>query len=388
MKYLYTSPIPETAQTNEQTRLAEKLSKLGVIDGEDTVVSSVSSEAADVTIEGQYRWGERVSTILGTELDELADSGPSNIPFYRADADFPKAGYYVIEQADVEPLHANRRDVWQFEISLTVEGTRANHRREVETDGRELSQPWGSDPAAPVGIPAVATDVQWLDPAETTTQDATLAETHAGEIADVALYDPADASVSDPVIVYDLPYHEEGSTDVRVWDSRGHASKTDANGIIQWQKVHSAAHDFGDTAGDEAVIDNGCHRLHLDPASDPGVALEEWDDAASSWTSVSLPTSGDAGEWSLESFDIAERVYQRLHAARVDVRTTWRKSSGERALLDMTTHRGWARPQVARVPDASTAVPPGLVDLLDPIASAYTVHPQPVRGLRPREEIE
>jgi len=74
MKYLYTIPTPGQSQPAERTIAGKELSTKGAVDVSSAVVDAIASQATDLTLEGQYRWGRSTSVKLASELDELADS--------------------------------------------------------------------------------------------------------------------------------------------------------------------------------------------------------------------------------------------------------------------------------------------------------------------------
>ncbi|GGK74498.1 hypothetical protein [Haloarcula sebkhae] len=379
MKYLYTSPLPESAQTGEQNQLRQELSQQGLLGQQRSAVEQISSGGGDLSLDGQYRYGERISRMLAGELSELAGARLGGLPLYQDTGGFSDAGYYTIKNLNVDPVHANRRDVYQYDLTLIRKGTRSTHRREVTTEARELTHPFGNDVSGYVAAPATAEGVRWLNPETDATTTASPTTTRSAELGDIDEYRLSDAPYASPSLVYDIDYDSEGATDVRVFDSLG-GSKLDADGNLRWAKVFDPSHEFSG----EAIVDNGLVRLRADPTASPGVSVEQYDYNADAWNNVSLPAS----DWSLVELDIAERQSQRLGAARVDAWTRWRNAStGATYPLDVTIHRGWPGIQFSRVPDSTSPVPAGLESLLSPAASDRLVTPQPKRDLRPREAI-
>lgn len=384
---LYVLTLPEGSRSEAGSRQRQNLSVQGILGQGSGVTNSLSSAPGEQQLSGVYA-GEYAEK-MAAELSELGQSQSiKGVPLVGRQSETPLDAYYSVETANVNPRSAQSRSVWGYTLKLREQGTRGTHRREVTTKQRELSHPFGTATDAPVGVPAAATEVRWLDPPTDATTTATPTTTRTAELADVALYDTQQAPYSDASLVYDIPYADEGPVDVRVWDTRGLGSKLDGDGVLQWQKVFSAAHEYPYSVGAEAIIDNGRVRLRADPTSDPGVAVETWDTGTSSWTTQALGTGDGAGDWTLVDIDLAERSDQRLGAARVDAWTRWRNTNtGDEARLDVTVHRGWDTIQVARVPDSDSPVPTGLESLLSPVASDRLLHPQPVRQVRAREAI-
>lgn len=375
MKYLYTTPLPEAAQTSETNQLRQQLSQLGLLDQPGTAVENISSGGGDLTLEGQYRYGERVSEMLAAELRELSSAGTAGLPLYREDGRFADAGYYVIKSVDVDPVHANRREVYQFQISLVLEGTRADKFRAVRTGVSQEDHPFGNLTTAEVAAPAAATDVQWLNEETKETVDPTLVATRTAEGGDISVYDARAPTIDNPTLVYDLAYSQGSEYDVRVWDTRGNSSKLDADGLVTWEKCYSRSHDF---AG-EKVLDNGLVRLRFD-AGGSGLSAERWDDGAGSWTSQSLGTS----DWTLRSADI-----RHIGRARVDARAVFEDSTQSPTAvypLDVSLKRGWVDPLWSEI-DGEGGTPTGLVDLLDAVADEQIYSPGGTLGLVDREEV-
>jgi len=253
MKYLYTTPLPESAQTSEQNRLQQQLAQLGLLNQSGTDVKNISSAGGDLSLEGQYRYGQNISEMLVAELSELAGAGLGTLPLYRDGGRFDDAGYYAIETLNADPLHANRREVYRYNLTLVKEGARASNLRAVRTS-RPLTQadhPFGNTETGELAIPSAATEVQWLDEETEQTSTPTLVETRATEGGSVDVYDAWGAPFQGPTLVYNLPYGGGSKADVRAFDARGNQSKLDSDGVRTWQICYDPAHDY---AG-ERVLD-------------------------------------------------------------------------------------------------------------------------------------
>lgn len=389
---LYVCPIPDNDQTTGESSRQPENALQGLL-GQDTASAErISTPPGEQRIILQYKG--RYADVMAGEVEELADSdGYAEVPLFgqteRTNAD----GYYLVDDSRVGPADPRERRIQDVDLTLSRSGTRDSHLRAVTTEPRTVDHPFGNDTTALVSAPAAATDVRWVDPTTQAAEAASALATHATEHGDVTTYDLADASFwspsssaeRGPILVYDIAYDAIGPVDVRVWDRRGYATRDDSDGLPRWAKVFVSTHGY---EGDAAVIENGRRRITLDPDSDPGIAVEQWDDANSQWTGVALDTSGDAADWTLQAFDIGRRTDQSLAPTRVDALTRWRNTTTDDTYaLDVTLRRGAGAVQFARLPDATSPVPSGLVTLLDPVASERIVHPTADQTIRPRSKV-
>lgn len=390
---LYVTTLSSDRQepdSNQQETL-RNLASQGLLGQDESALESISTDPGTVSLRGQIIG--RYAELIAAELKELADSSgyaivPVNVPGEKTAAD----GYYSVEDMSIGAVHESLALAQEYDGSLSKAGTRRSHYRAVETTPRQADHPWGTDTTAEIGIPATASDVQWVNPSTNASEPASSTATRNAEHGDVDVYQVTDASfysVGDkpgPVLVYDVGYDAIGPIDVRVWDRRGYASRDDDDGIPRWAKVFVSTHDYGD---DAAVIENGLLRLTFDTSADPGFAVETWDDANTTWTATSLDTSGNGADWQLLAIDIGHRQEQTLAPDRVDALTRWTNTAdGSTYALDMTLHRGQDAVQFARLPDADSPVPSGLETLLSPIASTSILHSQSTQTLRPRSEVD
>ncbi|WP_395166362.1 hypothetical protein [Natrinema pallidum] len=380
MKYLYTSPLPEAASIGERDQLGQKLAEAGILQEDGTIVESLSSEAADLSLSGQYRWGEEISTMLATELDELSDSSLPTLPLYRRGNGYSNAGYYEIANADVEPLHANDRSVWRYSLSLTFVGKKGSFYRVLEPSPYKLDrEAWGNSLDRHVSAPAAARKVQWFgdDPGERS--PATPIETRATAAADVDIYDLDDAPSGygdAPSLIYAVDYADEPPCGVRVYDSRGHDAKFTTEGIRQWQTVHSTEHDI-DT--NPVVLSNALIRLRLDEPAGT-LEAEEWDETNETWTTVGLEASQPA---SIDLFDVD---LQSVAMARDQAQLTF-AVDGSLFSLDVVLNRGNTGIQAGIPDDQSPPVPADLEEWLAPIVEDSIIDPNAAKGLISRREV-
>jgi len=289
---IYKIPIPEATVPTEQDALGTQLSEQGVL-GSDAIVEALSSQAADLTLTGRYAYGSYYSELLANELEELADSSVSAVPLYGGAGN--RAGYYQIESAQVEPVHAGGRDIWEYTLSLTSAGTRKSQFQALETSPSQPSpgHPFGNETDALVGVPAAARLVRAVDSTSSPTQrvQPTPVETISTEFGDVDLYDATALSIDDPVFIYDVEKDAQPAVDVRVYDTRGRDSKfieSDSGRVRAWQSVFARDHEFTGSV----VFENGLLRLTIDePTNADATAsldVEAYDAGADSWSAVDL----------------------------------------------------------------------------------------------------
>jgi len=369
---LYTAVIPSGAFAPEsgETTVRRRLSKLAGLES-GAAVEATGTEPGEYRIDGQFRgkFAERATA----ELTELLEADVLDaVELYGVGASTPEDGYFQAERGTNSRPRPQTPGVVAFDGDLSKEGTRASQRRAVATDPKERPHPWGNDTAELVGVPAAATKVQWLDYERTQTESASPADTVTAEFGDVDRFDLAAAPTGfedRPLLVFDLPLAESGNVDAAVFDTYGDA-RTDADGDFAWGQVFRSDHVF---EGD-AVLSNGRLRVTLDGDTNT-LTAERY--ASGSWSAVSL----GASDWQLFDVDL-----RHPGAAQVRARLTFEDSaSGDLFELEAVLHRGWSGLQFYS-PD-NLQVPSGLVTLLDPIASARVLDPQPERTLVPRSEL-
>jgi len=407
---IYKIPLPEATTPDERDALGTQLSEQGVL-GSDAIVESVSSEAADLTLTGRYAYGRYHSELLATELEELADSTLGAVPLYGENTS--RSGYYQIGSAQVEPVHAGGRDIWEWTLSLTNVGTRQSQLQALETSPShpDPSHPFGNETTALVGIPAAARRVRAVDSTSSPTlrRNPSPTQTVETEFGRVELYDATTLSIDDPVYLYDVPKAETPAVDVRVYDTRGREGKyIDATSgrVRVWQAVYGQDHEFD---GD-VVLDSGRIRITLDDGS---FGAEEWnpDPAADQpgtglygdglysdgfyggtrgqWEPVSLP-SYDAGDldtdWQPADIDLTH-VGQACVAAQVEFEAVAGTNAGAIYALDIEVERGRDTLEVWPPESASDPIPDDLRALLSPIASKSVVDSGVEKSLVAREEV-
>lgn len=372
---LYACVVPERGQERRGSTGSTNQSVQGVLGSSTGSVETIATVPGDQTFTVQFAAPNAEKLV--TQLDELARSGDiDEVPFFGVSESTSRDGYYTLSQTDTGAMDPHSTQFQRFDGTLSYVGTRAEHRRAVKTDISEESHPWGNDQTAHIGAPADATKVRWLDEETGQRAEPSLVETRTGEFGDVEVYDARDADLDadNPTLIYDIAYSDAAWTDPRVWDTRGEASRTDGDAVA-WAKVFATDHDF---AG-EAILSNGLIRLRFDE-DDQSLTVEEWDDGASSWTSVSLGSS----DWEFFDLDLRRVGLASVHAV-VEFRDPT-QSPTEYYTIDCRVKRGWES-ILFDERDGEGGVPTGLEDLLDPIASESNYDPGEDVGLVTRSDL-
>ena len=390
---IYKIPIPEPTVPTEQDALGTQLSEQGVL-GSDAIVEALSSQAADLTLTGRYAYGTYYSELLATELEELADSALSAVPLYGGAGN--RAGYYQIESAEVEPVHAGGRDIWEWTLSLTNAGTRKSQFQALDTSPSQPDpgHPFGNGQTALVGVPAAARMIRAIDSTSSPTERVrpTPVSTVQTEFGDVDLFDATAETITEPVYIYDVAKDAQPAVDVRIYDTRGRESKyieSDSGRVRAWQSVYARDHEFAGSA----VLSNGLLRLTIDEptTADATAALEAetYDAGADSWGAVDLPSYADGEldtQWEPADVDVVS-LGQASVRAQVEFEAVAGTNAGDIYAVDVEVERGrsdvevWVPDSVAELP------PPDLEALLEPIASTSVVDSGVEQGLVAREEV-
>ncbi|ACM56372.1 hypothetical protein [Halorubrum lacusprofundi] len=389
---IYKIPIPEATVPTEQDALGTQLSEQGVL-GSDAIVEALSSQAADLTLTGRYAYGSYYSELLANELEELADSSVSAVPLYGGAGN--RAGYYQIESAQVEPVHAGGRDIWEYTLSLTSAGTRKSQFQALETSPSQPSpgHPFGNETDALVGVPAAARLVRAVDSTSSPTQrvQPTPVETISTEFGDVDLYDATALSIDDPVFIYDVEKDAQPAVDVRVYDTRGRDSKfieSDSGRVRAWQSVFARDHEFTGSV----VFENGLLRLTIDePTNADATAsldVEAYDAGADSWSAVDLPAYPGTldTDWQPVDVDLVH-IGQASVRAQVEFEAVAGVEEGDVYALDVELERGRSEVGVWIPESVREAIPADLQTMIDPIAATSTVDSGVEQGLVAREEV-
>jgi hypothetical protein len=389
---IYTIPLPEATTPTDQDALGTQLSEQGVL-GSDAIVDALSSEAADLTLIGQYALGPYHSEVVATELEELADSAIGAVSLYGGAGS--RSGYYQIRSADVEPVHAAGRDIWEWELTLTASGTRKSQLQALETAPSQPSpgHEFGNETSALVGVPSAARQVRAVDSTSEPTERIrpTPVDTVSGALGGVDRFDATALSIDEPVLLYDVPPDAQAAVDVHVYDTRGRDAKfleSDSGRVRMWQSVFARDHEFTGSV----VCSNGLLRLTIDEptTADATAALEaeQWDAGADSWSAVSLPEydADLATDWQPVDCDIFQ-----IGQARVAAQIEFEAVAGDRAddvyAVDVELERGREALEVWIPESVTEPIPDDLKTMLQPIAATSAVNSGVEQGLVAREEV-
>lgn len=375
--FAYLVPLPRSGRrdlsTASRRQVANNAPQQSVPSAKPTGV-----EPGERTIRGFYRGA--FADVLADQLEELAaasSKGLERIPVFATDAiEGLSDGYYTVGSATTGPYEEQAAGkLHEYTLSLESVGTRRTHFRAVACDIVTEDNDFGSGAEEPyVGIDARAREgtVRWFDAASETLEAASPVATVTGEFGDVDLYDASTPSFDSPRLIYDLPYADEGDVDVVVWDDRGKSAKTDADGVVQWQRVFSSGHGFAGSL----VLSNRRVRLTVDDIAGT-IAAEAY--TSGSWSDVALGTS----DWVPIDIDV---VTIGPAAARVQLLFE-NTSTGATFPLDAFLYRGWTGVLFARTENHTGATPSGLIDLLSPIASDRLESPGPTATLVERSDV-
>lgn len=409
MKTLYKIPLSEQAQTGEGDSRGSQLAESGILQGNKADVAQLSSEAADLSLEGQFRFGKWHAKLHAEELEELASSSIGALPLFRPDDRFAGAGYYEIESADVGPAHPNAPDSHTWSLELKAHGTKHDYDRAIELNPYQTDiEAFGNDLGTEIGIPTSARKVRWLNTETDAREIAEPTATREADLGEIDVYDPADASWYEPpdatadgedsvtALLYHVDYGDEAPTDCRVYDTLGADDKflANADGRVRvWESVFSTGHD----AEDELILDNGLVRLRLDERAGM-LEAERWDpDAAGtvdgsgqysddvygagsyggargSWVTVGLeddqPSSVELFDVNLTSIAMVRDVVELTFAVDDDLVT-----------LEAILTAGHDDVLFDFGPSETGPLEQDLADWLEPIASTSIVDPQAEKTL-------
>lgn len=401
-KYLYNLPLFEGAQSGESDDLGTQLSEQGILDSDEANVEAISNEAADLTLEGVYRFGEDISTVLADELEELADSSLRTLPLYRTDRRYSAAGYYEVEDLSVEPVHPRQPGAYSWTISLSKVGKPGSHLRVTYTNKRQIDHDFGNDLEGLVGVPASARKVRWLHPTDKSTEKATSVGTVPHRNGDIEQFDIEDGETAvnadTPALVYEIDFEDEVATGCRVYDTLGTEDKFD-DALRQWQTVHSTDHQLRDPV----VVSNGTIQLWLDD-QEQTLKAEEWDpdsvvsatagtggygdgvygdglyagSASGQWVDVDLEQPEDVEVYDVNILEIS---------ATTDTAQVTFDVDDELFALDLTLARGLDVVLVEVPENESPPIPDDLEGWLEPIAAETVVDTQPSKGLVRRGDV-
>ena len=382
---LYRTPIPESAFRDTGETARTELSKLSALSGTGSVQATGTSPG-ELQLQVQYRG--KYAGRLALEFSELLHSDAfTGLPYAPASGSAEDDGYYSAESVSPGRIRPQTDRVVNVDATLARDGTRATHLQAVETSKSSRTNDFGSDQTTHIGVPASASLVRWWD-GDAATEYPTPVATRTAEFGNIEIYDADAASYTQPTLLYKpASYDAIGNVDVGIWDTYGAGSKRDADDVVQWQRVFSTQHD----PRGALVLSNGLLRLTLDDEAET-ITAELWDGGSygdggygdggygtgdGSWSPVTLGASG----WAPVDVDV-----RTISPARLEARVLWSDGS-ERYPLDAILSRGADKVLFARTPNAQSATPQGLIDLLDPIAATTIYDAQASQQLVKKTEV-
>lgn len=374
---LHSLDIPSDSQLRSQAQIQRNVATSGALAGGVSPVEAVSLQPNERLLAGQYR--AKYSAMMAQEIEELFDAPDiESVPLFSTSTTLDERGYYALENADVRPMDPRVTDAAsRFDGVLRKEGTRKSHWRAMAIQQTQIDTPFGNDQTVLVGIDADASEVRWMHPTTKATESASVHSTETTEFGDVDRYDAAASNFSHPVLIYALDYAREAKTDCLVYDDRGNASRTDSDSVLQWQRVFRTDHDFEN----KIVVTNHRIRFTFDESNND-LSVEEY--TSGSWSSLSLGTSGDAGNWQVLDVDLTY-----LGLSRIRAQVIWQDTSDDSTFhLNFQLPRGYDRAQWFN-PDAGDqgSTPSGLETKLDPTAFGQVFSAQSSMTLQERKEV-
>lgn len=283
------------------------------------------------------------------------------------------SGYYAASSVDRDVQLSqddDKDDYHAVPLTLTRVGTRSSQWRALETNPHEdIDHEFGNNTDLQIAVPAAARKVRWYDPdpGANDLEVASAIETRPTAYGDVDIYDLEDADTDEPVLLYEIDYADDATTDCCLFDTR------DADAEERWQSVFSTHHGIEG----ELILDNGLLRLWLDEAART-LEAQEWDSTTDSWTDVGLEQPA-----SIELFDIDLTL---IGMVRDEAQLTF-DVDGDLFALDAIVTRG-AEDVLFTIPDGETGpVPTSLEEWLTPIASEAVVDPNASKTLVLRSDV-
>lgn len=396
MSRLYLSPLPNAdAQTSDEG-IRAAIQSAGLIEEGGVDTQKIAVDDIDLTVEGQYRLGKLFARKLTDELESLSESAYEGVAYYAPDADNSgrNRGFYDVESVDVSPAHtiSDGDSTFEYTIALKSKETRETAWRAVETAPETVSTGLATGSGGLVGIPATARKVKWFDIGDGR-EAATVQDTVSAEFGDVALYDPTGPSFTAPTLLYETDYGAQSPVDVRVWDDRGREKyfsvsaggawgdgtwgsgvwAGDAVTATQWTHVFHSAFEFDG----RPIIDNGLLRVTFDESAGT-IPTETWDDANSTWQSVS---------YDLGDYDLIDADLERLGPTQVDVFAEFEDTTDGSIVTAILSIQRGIDGVIVRDPENGD-VPAALETELSPIASDQTTDPQPAQTLKSRGAVK
>lgn len=373
-KLIHRIVVNDDAELGNARQTQRNVQTMGSVSGGQPSVEAVSTGAGESTIQGQYRG--LYAAKLASEFEELFDASDIEyVALTGTSGPTPLDGYYSLSGARTSPVGREGGNVQEFEGRLTKKGTKRSFWRAVATNHVSVDNDFGNTETAEVGIPASASKVRWYSDIDKSTESATVQSTVTTEHGDVDIYEATASTYGEPLLIFELPYVDEGKSDAKVWDDTEAASLLDGDGHVQWQRVFRSNHDFEGNV----VLSNGKLRLTFDESAQT-LTAETY--SSGSWSSTALGSTTAANSWSLLDADLTEVSMNDVRA-----QVLWEKDDGTLFALDASLKRGYDD-VLWVVPDGETGpTPTGLNDKLSPIANGQTYDVQDQMTLVRRQEV-
>jgi len=236
IRRLYRTPIPEGSFRSTGETARSELAKLSALTGSGSVENTGTSPG-ELTINVQYR-GQYAGR-LALELAELLHSDAFTALPYAPSRLAEDDGYYSAESVSPGRIRPQTDRAVNVDATLARDGTPGDSIQGVATSRTQVANDFGSDQTTHIGIPASASMVRWWDGTAGIEWPAPI-DTHTAEFGTLEIYDVDAAPFEDPTLLYKPASLDAiGDVDVGVWDTYGASSKTDSNGVVQWQRVFS-----------------------------------------------------------------------------------------------------------------------------------------------------
>lgn len=269
---LYQLGLPDASAGQPQDRIGARVQQQGLVEGGGTATEKVATNNVDLTLSGQWPYGERFTKKVSREGLSLAQSSFDAVPLFNAETSTlnEKTGFYEVANVDVSPAHETSTDNAEYTVQLNERGTRETHWRAVRTTQETVDTLFTGSDTSYVAIPTEATKTQWYD-SQQGTENATKTDTVSSEFGDVDRYDPTNSTFTDPILLYEVSFDKIGPIDTVVWDDRKRTKfytlespggSTDTT--TQWSHVYHTGWEFDGSA----VIDTGRLRLYVTEPDD------------------------------------------------------------------------------------------------------------------------
>lgn len=396
MSRVYLTPLPDSQASTSDEGVRTQIQQSGLLQEGGTAVEKIAQDNIDLVVSGNFNFGATFSEKVADELESLSESTYNGLPFFTPSAPNGgrNVGYYELERVDVSPSHPVNQDAFEYTAAFTFTGTRETDWSAVQTNIEDVQTGLATGTNARIGLPAGASKTKWFG-VEEGTESATAESTVTAEFGNLDRYDPQDTSIVNPILLYELPYTDAGSVDVRVFDDRGLAKYYEVEAdsttvststqvgtatvsgtkqrVSQWTHVYHTSFEFDGAP----VVDNGRLRLRFDEANGV-VEAYEWDTAEFEWSQLTV-SHGD--------YELVDADFEEIGATDTRVYTEWVDTGSdtlEQAIISV--QRGLDR-AIARYPPDTTQTA-GLESVLSAFVGDYATDPKPTRTLKSRGEVK